>query len=232
MSVPSTDPAGPLPSPTRRKPLWWSTQQVMQVLFPLLFRYRAQGTENVPQEGPALLLVNHQSYLDPIVLGLPLKRPIVMLGRKNLMEFPLLGPILRGLYGVPIDRNNPGTHVIRELVRRLDHGFLVAIYPEGTRGFSTQLGEIKPGFISILRRTDVPVIPVGLAGTNRAMPKGSWFIRPATIRITFGEPMPPSTLASLKARGRERELLMFIHDQMQAQVDKSADWIAGGTAAK
>ena len=56
----------------------------MEVLFPLLFRFRARGTEHVPLQGPALLLVNHQSYLDPIILGLPLKRPIVMLARENL----------------------------------------------------------------------------------------------------------------------------------------------------
>ena len=116
------------------------------------------------------------------------------------------------------------------MLRRLDHGFLVAIYPEGTRGFSTELGPIKPGFISILRRADVPVIPVGLAGANRAMPKGAWLIRPATIRISYGRPIPPSELAPLKERGQETQLLEFIRERIQAEVDASESWCHTGGA--
>ena len=221
MSKPSPD---PLPSPIRRNVLWWTTQKFLQLVFPLLFRFRGRGAENIPQQGPALLLVNHQSYLDPIILGLPLTRPIVMLARENLFGIPVLGPYLRGLYGMPIDRDNPGTQAIRELLRRLDHGFLVAVYPEGTRGFATEMGPIKPGFISILRRADVPVIPVGLAGANRAMPKGSWFIRPTPIRICYGRPIPADELAPLKQRGHEKELLEVVRDRIQAEVDAAEQW--------
>ena len=187
----------------------------------MLFRFQARGTENVPRDGPALLLVNHQSYLDPIILGLALERPVVMLARRNLLEFPILGPYLRGLYGVPIDRDNPGTRVIRELVRRLDHGFLVAVYPEGTRGSATELGPIKPGFISILRRADVPVIPVGLAGANARDAEGRLVYPPGDdsrpLRqsdpllgaVTSESPRQGTRLAGVRSRpdaGRSRQV--------------------------
>lgn len=214
--------ADPLPSPVRRNLLWWTLQKLLQVLCAVLFRYQASGIENVPREGPALLLINHQSYLDPILVGLPLDRPVSMVARKNLYQIPLFGRLLKGLYGLEIDRDSPGTAVIREIVRRLDHGFLIAIFPEGTRSSGTQLGPIKPGFVSILRRANVPIIPVGIAGADRALPRGASFPRPTKIRVTFGEPIPESDVAPLKARGKEDELLKLVSRKIQTQVDQSA----------
>jgi len=180
----------------------------------------------MPESGGALLLVNHQSYLDPIILGLPQRRPISMVARKNLYEIPIMGRIFKGLYGLAIDRDSPGTEVIREIVRRLDHGLLIGIFPEGTRSSGTELGPIKPGFISIVRRADVPIIPVGIAGADRAFPRGAKFIRPSRICISFGKPIPESLLAPLKTRGRESELIELIREQIQAEVDRSLEQIS------
>lgn len=223
----SRAPDAALPSPDRRNGLWWSLQQIAQVLFTLLFRYQARGLEHVPSTGPALLLVNHQSYLDPLLLGLPMKRPVSMLARKNLFEIPLLGRIVKTLYGLPIDRESPGTGAIREILHRLDHGFLIAIFPEGTRSSGIKLGPIRPGFISILRRAEVPVIPVGIAGADRAMPRGSMLPRPRRLRVVFGEPVFPETIGHLKQRGREKQLLDFIRAKLQATANEAAAWLEG-----
>lgn len=236
MSVPSeSNEPPPLPSASRLNLLWRTLRPPVRVLFALLFRFQAFGEDNIPSSGGALLLVNHQSYLDPVILALPMTRPLSMVARKNLYEIPILGRIMRGLYGLAIDRDSPGTGVIREMIRRLEHGFLVGIFPEGTRSSGLEVARIKPGFLSILRRTDVPVIPVGIAGADRAFPKGAKFLRPARICITFGEPIPGDVLASLTTRGREDELLSLVRDRIQAEVFRSAQRIGlavdGGAAS-
>jgi 1-acyl-sn-glycerol-3-phosphate acyltransferase len=224
MSAPSGshDPP-PLPSASRLNLLWRALRPPVRFLFALLFRFRAFGENNIPSSGGALFLVNHQSYLDPVILALPMKRPLSMVARKNLYEIPLFGRILKALYGLAIDRDSPGTGIIREMLRRLEHGFLIGIFPEGTRSSGLPVAPVKPGFLSILRRTDVPVIPVGIAGADRALPKGAKFIRPARICITFGEPIPGDVLAPLKVRGREEDLLQLVRERIQTEVYQSAE---------
>jgi 1-acyl-sn-glycerol-3-phosphate acyltransferase len=225
MSAPADAP--PLPSPDRFNLLWRTLRPPVRFLFALMFRFRSHGVENIPESGGALLLINHQSYLDPAILGLPQHRPISMVARKNLYEIPILGRILKGLYGLAIDRDAPGTGVIREMVRRLEHGFLVGLFPEGTRSSGARLGRIRPGFISIVRRIDVPIIPVGIAGADRAFPRGAKFIRPARICISFGEPIPESQLHPLRTHGREDELIELIRQHIQVEVERSAERIRG-----
>jgi len=203
--------------------LWRTLRWPVAVVFSLLFRFRAFGVDNIPSSGGALLLINHQSYLDPMVVALPMTRPLSMVARKNLYEIPILGRIMRGLYGLAIDRDAPGTGIIREMIRRLEHGFLVGIFPEGTRSSGLEVARIKPGFLSLLRRTEVPVIPVGIAGADRAFPKGARFVRPARICVTFGKPIPEEVLAALKTRDREQELLSLVRGCLQAEVDRSAE---------
>lgn len=225
MPADSGPPEPPLPSATRLNLLWRTLRFSARGLFALWFRFRACGVENIPADGGALLLINHQSYLDPAILGMPMRRPISMVARKNLYEIPILGRILKGLYGLAIDRDSPGGGVIREMVRRLDHGLLIGIFPEGTRSSGLEVAPIKPGFISLLRRADVPVIPAGIAGADRAFPRGALFVRPSRICITFGEPIPRELLSPLKQRGREQELLSLVRQRIQAQVHHSAQQI-------
>jgi 1-acyl-sn-glycerol-3-phosphate acyltransferase len=218
----SDDPP-PLPSASRLNLLWRMLHPPVRLLFALAFRIRVLGVENIPASGGALLLINHQSYLDPVILALPMKRPLSMVARKNLYQIPVFGRILTGLYGLAIDRDAPGTGVIREIIRRLEHGFLIGIFPEGTRSSGLEVAPVKPGFLSILRRTGVPVIPVGIAGSDHAFPRGAKFIRPARICIAFGEPIPDQVLSPLKVRGREQELLREVQQRIQAEVNRSAE---------
>lgn len=221
--------ASSLPSPVRRKFSWWSLQIIAQSLTTFWFRYRARGLEHLPDEGGALLLINHRSLVDPVLTGLALRRPVSFVARDSLFRVPLLGPLFRINYVIPINRDAAGTASLREIVRRLEHGFLVGLYPEGTRyRGNNPLGRLKPGFISILRRTDVPVIPVGIAGAFGAMPRGTAVVRPATIRVVIGERIPPAHLDELKSRGRESELLALVESRMSESVIAAQEWLKLG----
>ena len=210
----------PLPDPLRRNWIWFMLQQIFQTLFTVWFRYRAQGLEHLPESG-ALLLINHQSFLDPLLVGLPLRRPVSYLARENLFRVPVMGWLLKRTYVMPISRESAGTESLRESLRRMDHGFLVGIFPEGTRTLNGGLRELKPGFVALIRRTNVPVIPVGVAGAYEAFPRGAWLPRPSQIRIVYGPPLDPIRLAELSQKGREAELVEWSRVSIQACLDKA-----------
>lgn len=208
----------PLPNPLHRNWVWFTLQQIMQLLFTIWFRFRAHGIENLPPHG-ALLLLNHQSFLDPLLVGLPLLRPVSYLARENLFRVPVLGWLLRRTYVIPISRESAGTESLRESLRRMEHGFLVGIFPEGTRSPDGQLGELKPGFVALIRRVNVPVIPVAVAGAYEAFPRGAWFPRPSKIRVVYGLPLDAARLVELSQKGREAELVDWSRASIQACFD-------------
>jgi 1-acyl-sn-glycerol-3-phosphate acyltransferase len=189
-------------------PNWvWRTIRVMlRNVFGFYLRYRARGHENLPAGG-ALLLVNHQSFLDPLFVGLPLSRPVSFLARENLFRVPFVGWAIRNTYVMPMRRDAAVTDALREATRRVEQGFYVGIFPEGTRSRTEALGELKPGFIALVRRCKSPVIPIGISGGTQIMPRGALFIRPRRVHVVFGEPISWEQLEPLTRKGREQELI-------------------------
>ncbi len=210
-----------LPSPLERNVTWRTLQLVMQGLFCFLLGYRARGLEKLPPGG-ALLIVNHQSYLDPMLVGLPLERPISFLARSNLFNAPVVGWILKNTYVMPIDQAAASTGSFREMVRRLKHGYYVGIFPEGTRTETGEIGVIKPGFLAVVRRAGVPVIPVGIAGAFESYPLHASFPRPGRVRVIFGESIPPEWFT--EEGNDESDLLERIRDRMVALQTEAQNW--------
>jgi len=197
---------------------------LLKLAFAILFRYRAKHCERIPETTGGLVLSNHQSYLDPLLIGLPLQRPVSYIARENLFRIPVLGTILRNTYVMPINRDSAGTESVREAVRRMNAGFLVGVFPEGTRSADGKLGEIKPGFVALARRAKQPIYPIGIAGADRAMPKGGLKIYPKKIRVIFGEPIPAEEVVRLSKKGNEEECLKVIHDRLQECLDEANAW--------
>lgn len=206
----------------RRHYLWRAIQCIFQVLFVLWFRYRATGHENLPQDSGALFLSNHQSFLDPAIIGLSLKRPVSYLARDTLFQLPVIGWILRNMYVMPINQKAAGTESLRLSINRLKQGYLVGIFPEGTRTRDGGLGELKPGFIALARRSKLPIIPVGIRGAYRAMPRGSFLIYPATISVHYGSPLDPGKVEELCKRGREAEFVEYVSSQIEQAIQQAS----------
>lgn len=211
----------------------WSVIQVFcRCVFTTWLRYRARGVGNWPRFGGGLVLSNHQSFLDPLLIGLPLQRPVSFLARENLFRVPGIGWILRNTYVMPINRDSASTASVREMVSRIQSGYLVGIFPEGTRSDGTSVGTFKPGFTAVLRRAQRPVYPVGIAGAHRALGRGSWFLKPARVCVVFGEPIPFEALLPLTERGRESELLEFIRTRVIRLQTEAENWLRGGDPAE
>ena len=213
-----------LPHPIRRNVVWLALQYLMRLAFMIWVRYQCRGLENLPRHGGGLILVNHQSFLDPMLVGLPLQRPVSYLARDTLFPIPIVGWILRKTYVMPINRDSASTSSIREAMRRMEHGFLVGIFPEGTRCEDGSVGEFKPGFVTFIRRSNLPVYPVGIAGAHEAMPRGGLRFLPRRVRVVFGPPLDRAKLDELSAKGRETELVSFARDAVVACQQVAEEW--------
>jgi 1-acyl-sn-glycerol-3-phosphate acyltransferase len=222
---PAGPPTGPqVDSPQQPNRIWRSLRWLLRNVFVFWLSYRARGLSHLPPQGAALLLINHQSYLDPLLVGLPLQRPVSFLARHDLFTVPVIGWILRNTYVLPINRDAAGADSLRELVRRLAQGFYVGIFPEGTRTRDGRLAALRPGFISVIRRSHVPVIPVGIAGGSAALPRGAIWLRPRLVRVVVGEPLPSDELRLLSERGREAELVERVRMAMEAVAQEAERW--------
>lgn len=198
-----------------RNAYWRTLQFALQNVFALWLNYRAYKIENLPKSGGGLVVANHQSYLDPLLVGLPLTRPVSFLARDSLFKVPVIGWILRNTYVMPINREAASTASLRECLKRMEEGYLVGMFPEGTRSLDGTIGELKPGFLALVRRSNLPVYPVGIAGAYEAFPKGAWFIRPKPVRVVYGEPITREELAPYLEKGREAECMEFIRGRLE-----------------
>jgi 1-acyl-sn-glycerol-3-phosphate acyltransferase len=207
----------------RRNAVWRTFQFICQNVFAFWLEFRARGIENLPS-GPALIIANHQSFLDPLLIGLPLQRPVCFLARDSLFKVPVIGWILRSTYVMPIRREAAGTESLRVSLKRLEEGYLVGIFPEGTRSRNGRLGAMKPGFVALARRAQVPLIPVAVSGAFEAMPRGALFLRPRRVRVVFGTPISVDELAAFQGRGCEVGLVNLVTERLTHVLDEADEW--------
>ncbi|MCW2856206.1 MAG: Acyltransferase family protein [Marmoricola sp.] len=154
------------------------------------------GQEHIPTEGPALLAVNHLSFVDYVLAGYPgaeRGRLTRFMAKKEVFDHPVGGPVMRSFHHIAIDRSS-GQGGMDEARRYLDAGEVVGIFPEGTISQSFELQPLKTGAVRIAADAGVPLIPIVLWGTQRILTKGKPrdFSRHKTIGVEVGEPMHPT----------------------------------------
>ena len=159
---------------------------VLWIFFRVGFSLSVHGREHIPKTGGFILASNHVSYLDPPLLGAACPRRLCFMARATLFEAPLLGAFMRGVGVMPLQRGESDVSAMREAVRRLRTGEAIAIFPEGGRQFSGQLGTARRGVGLLAEAAQVPVIPVVVKGTFEALPPTSGRLRRAKIQVAFG----------------------------------------------
>ena len=162
----------------------------------LWFDLVVYGVHHVPRTGGVLVVSNHQSYLDPIVLGVKVPRAFSFLAKSELFENRHFGWLIRNLNAFPVRQGEGDVGAVKETIRRLQEGHALIVYPEGTRSLSGEIETIQPGVGLIARRAGVPVVPAVIDGSYDAWPKEHKVFRPHTIRAMYG---PPIDLEGLKA---------------------------------
>ncbi len=203
--------------PMRR--LWYDFLRVFCRLASVLyFRIRVEGQSRIPAEGPTLLLSNHQSVADPVLLGVSSQRHLTFLAKKSLFNFAPFRWLIVSLNAIPIDREGLGMAGLKETLRRLKRAEIVLIFPEGTRTRDGRVQSLKPGFAALAKRSRATLAPVAICGVYETWPRKQPFPWPGVVQIVFGEPMPPEEVATYG----DRELVQEIERRIRDCYDRAA----------
>ena len=169
---------------------WYSLgYNLSKIVGKVFFRYRALHRERMIQSGPAILAANHQSYLDPPLLGIASDRAIYFLARKTLMAIPVLGWLLPRINVIPVNQESADRSALKALIRILRAGDAALVFPEGSRTLDGNLQPAQPGLGFVIAKTLAPVVPMRIFGAHEAWPRGSKKIRPNPITVVVGEPI-------------------------------------------
>jgi 1-acyl-sn-glycerol-3-phosphate acyltransferase len=169
-------------------PLYWVGYTLCNLIGKLAFDFRVYGRENLIEEGAAILASNHQSYLDPPCIGMAHRNDIYYLARSTLYQRPVIGPLLKRLNTVPVDRDRGDVSSIKAIIRLLRAGHRVIIFPEGTRSTDGKLQPARAGLGMIIAKTLAPVVPIRVFGSFDALPRtGGIKLKP--VSVVVGKPM-------------------------------------------
>jgi 1-acyl-sn-glycerol-3-phosphate acyltransferase len=160
------------------------------LLFKFLFHLEVRGLGNLEGIGDICIIApNHQSYLDPPVLGLAFPRRLKYFAKADLFNIPFLSFLVRNLGAIPIDRDIMSSMTLRQGVKVLKEKNWLVIFPEGTRSRNKQqrMSPPKQGIGFLHYKSGAPIIPVWMDGPGRALPVDSRFIRPVKIKVIIGE---------------------------------------------
>lgn len=165
---------------------WLATSFVRLCVF-IWSRREVVGLENVPRHGPAILASNHLNLADAPLLVSLVPRRIIFMAKIELWSTPVIGP-LYGLFGcIPVRRFEADVAALRRSEKVLRDGHVLAMFPEGTRSRHPGLGKGHPGTAVIALRTGVPIVPIGVSGTEVvSLPR--CFLHRTRVRIAFGQP--------------------------------------------
>ena len=168
--------------------LWSMVLAVCKVLF----RLRIEGRENFPP-GPFILSPVHRSFIDTPIAGMATSRRLRFMGKESLWEVKPLGALLSVLGGFPVERGTADRTALRAATDVLSLGEPLVMFPEGTRrsGDRVRREDMLDGPAFVAARAGVPIVPVGLGGTVRALPVGSVIPRPRRVVVVVGNPIPP-----------------------------------------
>ncbi|MGZ3714599.1 MAG: lysophospholipid acyltransferase family protein [Ktedonobacterales bacterium] len=200
-------------------PVYRVLRAVIRIMLPLQMRLHVIGEEHVPKAGPALLVSNHLGPLDPLVIGVRLRRKLRILAKAELFEWPIIGGLARWCQVVPIRRGERDLVALAALERDVLHGHCILEFPEGTYPLPPHLAALLPfktGAALLAAQMRVPVMPVAIWGSEHVwLPQRGWrpWHRPA-VCVQFGEPYYPQFPASLSAP----DALQPIADEMARRI--------------
>jgi 1-acyl-sn-glycerol-3-phosphate acyltransferase len=190
-----------------RVPLWF-----VELLRPpvwglarLLFRIRFIGVEHVPLAGAVVLVPNHVSYMDPVLLTIPVRRPLHYMTLEVFFGVPGLGAFIRWFRAFPVREDEIDRPAIRTAMRILRDGHALVVFPEGGRSRDGRLLPFRPGAFRLALQADAPVVPVTIAGAHAAWPAHRRLPRPGRITITFHAPLGRKDLPAAADRAAQAE---------------------------
>ena len=190
--------------PDRRSWTWFLTQNILcYPLIRLCYRFKAYHVDRVPLTGGCLMVSNHQSFLDPVLIGIALRRPMAYLARHDLFRNPIFGWWIRNLHAFPIHQGKGQAGPLKQSVKLLKSGWMLNVFPEGERTPDGELCDVQGGVTLVVRRADVPVVPCVIEGAFDVWPRDKALPKPwGKITVHYGEPIDMSGMSADEIKQR------------------------------
>jgi 1-acyl-sn-glycerol-3-phosphate acyltransferase len=206
----------------KKTPIYYFASSLLTALSKILFRPSVVGAENIPLHGPVLIAPIHRSNVDFAFTLFISPRKVFFMAKDSLFEVPVLGGVLVRLGAFPVHRGSADRESMGAAEEVLRQGHALVLFPEGTRKEGLHVQPLHDGAMFIAARTGATVVPVGIGGSERAMPHGSKFPRPTKIRIIVGKPIAPPlsegrvarSVISAKSEELRVELESLYHQSM------------------
>jgi len=189
----------------------------VRALARLYFGLRLEGTEHIPPAGPVVIVPNHQTYADPVLVTIPFRRRIYYMAWSRLFEIRGLNWMIRRLRAFPVEIESRDPRAAREAVRLLQAGAAVMIFPEGGRTLDGRIGRFKPGAFRLAVSVGAPVLPVTIAGGHEAWPPGRTLPRRGAVTITYHPLVYPNV------GGDARDAARDLAERTLAAIDQHGD---------
>jgi cytidylate kinase len=184
----------------------------------LYWRLRIVGRENLPTSGAFIVAPVHRSNVDTPLVGAITRRRMRFMGKDSLWKTRAGARFLSALGGFPVHRGSADRDALRRCIEVIAGGEPLVLFPEGTRQSGPDVHPLFEGAAYVAARTGVPIVPVGIAGTEKAMPKGSKLLYPTRVAMVVGEPLPPPDSRSRRAIHEQTERL---HERLQVVFDEA-----------
>jgi 1-acyl-sn-glycerol-3-phosphate acyltransferase len=192
-----------------------------------MWRSRVEGRHHIPKDRPFVLAPIHRSNVDSPLMGCVARRRMRFMGKDSMWKYRWSAWLFNSLGGIPVHRETVDREALRLCEATIRAGEPVVVFPEGTRRSGPVIEDLFEGAAFIAVRTGVPIVPVGIGGSERAMPRGSRMIRPVKIRIVVGSPIePPSREPGNGLRGSRRqvrELTEELRGRLQDLFDRAQE---------
>lgn len=175
--------------------IWFRlTRRILLAICHLLLRFEVSGIDNIPRAGGAIIVGNHLHNLDPVLVCIACPRPIHYMAKDDLFRVPVIGPLIAFVGAFPVDRDRMDRRALRRAEATLKQGIALGIFPEGTRSRTHRIEKVHAGVGMFALRSDAPIVPVAITGSEhlplngaKTDRSGTRRLRP-TVRIAFGEP--------------------------------------------
>ena len=195
----------------------------------LLWRIRFEGLENIPRTGAYVLAPVHRSFIDFGLVSALTRRPAGFMGKESLWKNKYFGAFISHLGAYPVNRGAPDRESLRRTLAILEGGKPLVLFPEGTRRSGPVIEHLAEGAAYVASRAGVPLVPIGIGGSERALPKGKALPRLVRIHVLVGEPLVPAPIpegARHPSRRAIKELTVQLQNSLQELFDR-AQRVAG-----
>ncbi len=209
----------------RRSPLYRVERMLFVTALWAWFRPKVVGQENIPSTGPAILAPVHRSFADFGFAAFCTERKLFFMTKDEMWNNKWLGKLLLTVGAFPVHRESADREALQRAEEVLNRGELLVLFPEGTRRQGRAVEDLMEGATFLSARTGAPIVPIGIGGSDLAMPKGSAVPKPYTIQVVIGPAIPPPerTAGGRVSRSAVRAATDALVPRLQAVYDEARE---------